>query len=744
MSPAPTHSRGASWAAARIVIALRWPIVAFWIIVAAGATGLAPSAPITGGGISGLLPEDSTPIQAEQRSFDEFAFPVLSRVVVVQHNPDGLPAQTRRDTIDAATRLLSLFNEETTETSSDSVLVALPLINSTTDIPSSTGDGTTAVTYLFTGPDISLGRQTRAAGAYADRLGGASADVVGLAGLVPAQYEQGQLIKDRLPIVEIATAAFVLLVVGIALRSILAPLVTVATALLSYLVATRLLGIAQTFVDISVPRELEPLILALLIGVVADYSLFYLYGFRRQLHSGLPRLDAARMATSDYSKVILVAGLTVAAGTASLLVAQLSLFRAFGPGLALTVLTGLAVSLTLTPALLAILGRFVFWPNRLEDPPPERRHRMIEHITRRPLAAVVTAACLIGLVLVASPVRDMSLNLSFANGLPADNPVQQAQAAADEGFAQGIISPSVLLLEGPDLTQRTDSLEQLATEIDEVPGVAGVLGPDGLPANRGREMILSPTGEAARLLLVLDADPLDANAVAIMQDLQRQLPAMLTQAELADTEATFVGDTAIATELVRQTRADFLRIAIAAPLVLLVLLVLLLRSLIAPLFLLLTSMLGVAAALGISTWVFQDTAGRTGITFYVPFATAVLLLALGSDYNVFSVGRVWEEARHRSLREALLLVVPRTNVAIRTAGIALAGSLALVALIPLWPFQEIAFTMAIGLLIDVFVIRTLLVPSLIILFGSVSMWPARPRTPHSDERPTAALNEGQR
>ncbi|MGB3762558.1 MAG: MMPL family transporter, partial [Ornithinimicrobium sp.] len=517
--------------------------------------------------------------------------------------------------------------------------------------------------------------------------------------------------------------------------------VTVATALLSYLVATRLLGIAQTFVDISVPRELEPLILALLIGVVADYSLFYLYGFRRQLHSGLPRLEAARAATSDYSKVILVAGLTVAAGTASLLVAQLSLFRAFGPGLALTVLTGLVVSLTLTPALLAILGRFVFWPNRLEDPPPERRHRMIEHITRRPLAAVVTAACLTALVFVALPVRDMSLNLSFANGLPTENPVQQAQAAAGEGFAQGIISPSVLLVEGPDLTQRTDALEQLATEMDDVPGVAGVLGPEGLPANRGREMILSPTGEAARLLLVLDADPLDANAVAIMQDLQRQLPMMLAEAELADTEATFVGDTAIATELVRQTRADFLRIAIAAPLVLLVLLVLLLRSLIAPLFLLLTSMLGVAAALGISTWIFQDTAGRTGITFYVPFATAVLLLALGSDYNVFSVGRVWEEARHRSLRDALLLVVPRTNVAIRTAGIALAGSLALVALIPLWPFQEIAFTMAIGLLIDVFVIRTLLVPSLIVLFGSTSMWPARPRTPPSDARPTAALDE---
>ncbi len=116
---------------------------------------------------------------------------------------------------------------------------------------------------------------------------------------------------------------------------------TVATALLSYLVATRLLAIVQTFIDISVPRELEPLILALLIGVVADYSLFYLYAFRRRLGEGEARLDAARLATADFSKVILVAGLTV--------------------------LTGLVVSLALTPALIAVLGRFVFWPNKLDS-----------------------------------------------------------------------------------------------------------------------------------------------------------------------------------------------------------------------------------------------------------------------------------------------------------------------------------------------------------------------------------------
>ncbi|MGB3685879.1 MAG: MMPL family transporter [Ornithinimicrobium sp.] len=724
---------GPSWRAARLVVVLRWPVIAFWIVVAAGATGLAPNAPITGGGIAGLLPEDSAPIQAEQRSFEEFSLPLLSRLVVVQHNADGLPAETTQQTIRVARQLQTGLGPDAASQSDDAVVAGLPLINNTPLIPTSTGDGTTAVTYLFGSPDESLSRQTRAAQAYAVALGGASADVVGLAGLVPAQYEQGRLIKDRLPYVEIATAGFVILVVGIAFRSVVAPLITVATALLSYLVATRLLGLAQTFVDISVPRELEPLILALLFGVVADYSLFYLYAFRRRLQLGAPRLEAARMATADYSKVILVAGLTVAAGTASLLVANLALFRAFGPGLALTVLTGLAVSLTLTPALIAVLGRFVFWPAKLGDPPADKRHRVIEQITRRPVAAVAATGCLVVLAFAAAPVKDLSLNLSFANGLPADNPVQQAQRSAANGFAEGIISPTVLLLEAPGLDRQAAQIDRLGQEISDVPKIAGVLSPAGLPAGQGRQLIISPTGEAARLILVLDTEPLDADAVNIMRDLQSQLPTMLSAAGLADAEATFIGDTAIATELVEQTRADFVRIAIAAPLVLLLLLILLLRSLIAPLFLLLTSMLGVATALGISTWLFQDVAGRSGITFYVPFATAVLLLALGSDYNVFSVGRVWEEARHRSLTDALRLVIPRTNSAIRTAGIALAGSLALVALIPLWPFQEIAFTMAIGLLIDVFIIRTLLVPALITLFGSTSRWPAR--SPTAEQAP---------
>jgi putative drug exporter of the RND superfamily len=127
----------------------------------------------------------------------------------------------------------------------------------------------------------------------------------------------------------------------------------------------------------------------------------------------------------------------------------------------------------------------------------------------------------------------------------------------------------------------------------------------------------------------------------------------------------------------------------------------------------------------LTVWVFQDLLGRDGVIFYVPFAAAVLLVSLGSDYNIFSVGYIWEEARRRPLPEALAVAVPRSTRAITAAGIALAASFALVALIPLAPFEELAFTVAVGVLVDAFVVRSLLVPALVSLVGRASGWPGR-------------------
>jgi RND superfamily putative drug exporter len=133
----------------------------------------------------------------------------------------------------------------------------------------------------------------------------------------------------------------------------------------------------------------------------------------------------------------------------------------------------------------------------------------------------------------------------------------------------------------------------------------------------------------------------------------------------------------------------------------------------------------VGAALGLTVALFQGLLGHDGLIFYVPFAAAVLLVSLGSDYTVFSVGYVWEETRRRPLRQALAVAVPRSTRAITAAGVTLAASFALGALIPLAPFYQLAFAMAVGILIDAFIVRSLLVPALISVVGRASGWPGK-------------------
>ncbi len=148
-----------------------------------------------------------------------------------------------------------------------------------------------------------------------------------------------------------------------------------------------------------------------------------------------------------------------------------------------------------------------------------------------------------------------------------------------------------------------------------------------------------------------------------------------------------------------------------------------LRALVAPLYLVAGSVLALAAALGLTAVVADSVLGWAELTFFVPFAAAVLLVSLGSDYNVFLAGRVWQEARGRPLREAVSEAGARAAAAIGVAGIVLALSFAVLALVPVRAFRELALAMALGLLIDAFLVRTLLLPALIVLVGPRSGWP---------------------
>ena len=296
-----------------------------------------------------------------------------------------------------------------------------------------------------------------------------------------------------------------------------------------------------------------------------------------------------RDAVKTDTPIVTAAGITVAAGTAALLAANSEFFRAFGPAMALAVLVGLLVSVTFVPAAIAVLGPVVFWPSdprrrRLRTPGRDQaksRRRLVRLLANRSTAAAVVAGC-VGLLLVASaPLRDLDLGVGFTSSLPSSNPVAVASDAASSAFAPGITSPTTMLLERADIVDDVDRLVTLQQLIEREPGVAGVVGPAQNITQQAYNVVLSESGDAARMLIVLDHDPLDATAITDLRLLRDRLPGLVEEAGLSGARTSLGGDTALAEGLVGSTEADLYRIAIAGIAVNLLLLVLFLRALVA-------------------------------------------------------------------------------------------------------------------------------------------------------------------
>jgi RND superfamily putative drug exporter len=711
---------------ASVVVWLRYLVVAAWIAAAAAATIYLPG---LGSGealeLGGLLPEDSPAIDAGERSQQLFTVPLTADTAVVERNPAGFSAETQeaivRRAVDATTQ----------EGVGDEIRFALPILNTRELFPGSKEDGTTAVTHLFFPPEVSLTNRVELAHEYADR--GEEEHFAGVTGPGPARLAQFEEIEDALLFVELGSILAIALVVGLTYRSLGAPLLTLAASAIAFLVASGTIPWVAERLGAGIPQEVEPLVVALTLGIVTDYTIFFLSACRRELADGATRVEAARRACTAVAPIVATAGLIVVAGTFALVVGELEFFRAFGPSLALTAAVSLAVSITFVPAALGLFGRAVFWPSlrRGDDVPADEeresatRSGLAGRLTSRPVAAVVALVTVGALAAAASGVKDTELALRLGSGLPADSEVQQAAVAADQGFAAGVLAPTIVLLEGEGVADRQAELASLEEQIEEVPGVAGVVGPRELPVQAPAGVLASEDGNAARVVTILEEPPLDSEAIDTSRELDDRLPTLMQEAGLSGTQATLTGQTAIAADTVQAIVDSSALVGAAVLAINFVLLALFLRALLAPLYLLAASVLSVAATLGLTTYFFQSLLGHSDLTYYVPFAAGVLLVSLGSDYNVFVAGRIWQEAGRRPLPEAIAVAAPRASRAISVAGIALAASFGMLAIVPVDGFREFAFMMGVGVLLETFVVRPVLIPALVTLFGEAGAWPGR-------------------
>jgi len=717
-----------SAALAWMLVRLRWLVVPAWIAVAVVATASLPSfldrpASPTGG----LVPTSSGSLAVEKQGVEAFGTPLLSRIAIVQRDAGGLSLAAQRRAVRRAVRI-----DRGHDTAMRSIAFALPISNAERLFPSSRERGTTVITFLYFRPDTPVAAQLALARTYEKRIRSAGDPVTGVTGTVPAREAEFDQINRALPLVEAATVGLIALLLLIVFRGVGAPLVALGAAGLSFLISVRVLTWLSDRMGTEVPREVEPVLVALLLGLTTDYAVFFLSGARRRLVEGEHRVQAAQRSARLVLPIVVTAGLIVAVGTGSLVIGNLGFFRAFGPGMAVTVLVTLAVTVTLVPALIAIFGRALFWPGLRESGPrePSRARRALGRFaTARPVATVMVIATAAVLVVAALESRSTALGLTLLQGLPESSEVRQAASAAGQGFARGIVAPTEILVRGPGLGQQRSKLEELQRRIGREPGVAGVVGIRDQPSQVDQPLFVNDRGNAARFAVIFEDDPLSTHSIHALRQLEDDLPSLLQRSGLGDTQAGVAGDTALAKDSVDTIHSDIARVALALLLANLVLLAIFLRALVAPLYLLAASVLALTAAIGVTTWLFQDFFGHQDLTYYVPFAAAVLLLSLGSDYNIFIAGRIWQEAERRPLREAISYATPRASGTITTAGLTLAGSFALLALIPIRPMRELAFVMAAGILIDTFLVRSILVPSLTAAFGRASWWPNSPPQP---------------
>ncbi|HTI32406.1 MAG TPA: MMPL family transporter, partial [Miltoncostaea sp.] len=356
---------------------------------------------------------------------------------------------------------------------------------------------------------------------------------------------------------------------------------------------------------------------------------------------------------------------------------------------------------------------------------------------RRGAAVAVVAA----MALLAGAAAGMRLDPTVIGGLPPGASAARAASAAAEGFPPGIVAPSVVLVRGPGVTDA--AARSLQGALAGAPGVADVLGP-ATPRQLGlapgpRGVFVTRGAGIARYLLLLDHDPVGPTAIADLRRLQDRLPAMLAAAGMPDATASVGGDTAVASEALRATRDDLLRVGAVAVVAILVILALTLGSLVAPLVLVGGIVLALIAAVGAATLAIQGAAGAAGVQYFVPFAAAVLLLSLGADYGVYMLRAIGERSRTMPPAAAVTEALRASAGPITLAAAILAGSFALLAIVPLDAFREFAVAMVIGIALAAVVVPMIVVPWALTVIARRPAQrgrtvPVRVRAPLRDER----------
>jgi RND superfamily putative drug exporter len=484
----------------------------------------------------------------------------------------------------------------------------------------------------------------------------------------------------------------------------LVPLLSVAFAE----IATRAIGYELTTLGVTVNGQSSSILSILVLGAGTDYALLLVARYREELRRHADRHEAMALALRTAGPAIFASGLTVIAALLCLALAKVNGTAGLGPIGALGIAVAMIAMLTLLPALLLIFGRFLFFPfiprydpAALTEPTGFWR-RLGDGIAKRPRKVWVGVVAL--LLVLSLGVLNFDDGLTQGNSFRDDVEAVQGQKLLGESFPNGANAPTDIVID--DLLR----VDPVRSAVGAVPGVVSVESEVGKQGDQISNTVL--------LKAVLRPEPFSTEAFAL-------IPKIREAAKEAGGPSTLVGGaTAVEADLRTAAARDTKLIVPIALLVVFLILMVLLRAVVAPLLLIVTVILSFLAALGVGAVVFDVIFGFPGSDPSLPLFAFIFLVALGIDYNIFLMARVREETRVHGTREGMVRGLAVTGGVITSAGIVLAGTFAVLGVLPLVFLTEIGFVVSFGVLLDTFIVRSILVPALVLDVGPKVWWPS--------------------
>ncbi|NUP40139.1 MAG: MMPL family transporter [Streptomyces sp.] len=510
-----------------------------------------------------------------------------------------------------------------------------------------------------------------------------------------------------------AALAVVVIILLITYRSLTLLLLPVVSVIVALFTAEALIYLLARHAGLVVNAQSAGILTVLVFGAGTDYALLLVARYREELRRHEDRHEAMALALHRAGPAVVASAATVALSMLCLLAADMNSTSGLGPVAAIGVVVALASMITLFPALLVIVGRWVFWPAvpHVGTPEPTATGvwaRIGQRISRRPRLVWTTTAVVLGALgfgLFAINADGLSQADSFTN--TPDSVV--GQRVQDRYFPAGGGQPLVVIADAGAAARVTAALRTL-------PGV--------VPATVGTPPGVAPQKNGRVYLEATLAGRPDTDAARATVDRART-----TLHAIPGADAKVGGQTAIQKDTARASSRDNLLLIPLILLVVLVILAVLLRAVVAPLVLIATVVLSFAAALGVSSLVFAHVFGYAGEDTAFPLFVFVFLVALGIDYNIFLMTRIREESAALGTRKGVLTGLAATGGVITSAGLVLAGTFAVLGTLPVVGFAEIGFAVAFGVLLDTFVVRSVLVSAITLDLDERTWLPSRLRAP---------------